>query len=181
MEYIKLIMYILFFVLVFSFFSLAPWVPTSKKDLNRIYKIVWLEDGEKFLEIWCGTSVVSLYMAKNKPNSFIVGIELSPVLYIISKIKIFFSWYKNIKIIYGNALKINLAEYNVLYVFGLPDTISNKLFPKILNIDKNNFRLISYCFKMTNNKFIEKKHKIAMRNSIYEYSLNTMNKKNKWI
>jgi hypothetical protein len=34
---------------------------------------------------------------------------------------------------------------------------------------------------MTNNKFIEKKHKIAMRNSIYEYSLNTMNKKNKWI
>lgn len=171
MEYIKLIIFIIFTISIFSFLSLAPWVPTRKKDLWRINNILKLKEWEKFLEIWCGTSNVSIFLAKNNPDASITWIELSPFLYLVSKVKVFFSWCKNIKIVYWNALKLKLSEYDTLYVFGLPETISEKLFPKISHINKENFRLISYCFKMKNDKFIETKYKENKCNSIYEYKL----------
>jgi hypothetical protein len=54
---------------------------------------------------------------------------------------------------------MNLEQYDVIYVFGLPETVTKKVFPIIKNIKNKNFRLISYCFKMTNNHFKEFKHK----------------------
>jgi len=30
---------------------MAPWVPTKKKDIQRLIKILELKPGEKFLEI----------------------------------------------------------------------------------------------------------------------------------
>ena len=108
------IIFIILLIWFFSFFSLAPFVPTRNKDLERVAKIAWLKENETFLEIWCGMVKVSIFMVKYYPNNSIVWIEFSPFLYIISKIKAFFSWQKNIKIIYGNALKLNFSEYDIL-------------------------------------------------------------------
>lgn len=78
---------------------------------------------------------------------------------------------ENIEILYGNALQLDLSLFDVIYVFGMPKTVTEKLFPKIEKIRNQNFRCISYCFKMTNDFFEETKHKMEKRNSIYEYRL----------
>ncbi len=169
MLYLEILLFIIIMTTMLSFISLAPWVPTKKKDLIRINKILKLKKWEKFLEMWCWTAKVCLYIAKNNPDSQIIWIELSPLFYTISKIKIFLSRTKNINIIYGNALKLNLENYNIIYIFGLPETITKKVFPKISKIKNKNFRLISYCFKMTNDYFKETKHKTENRFAIYEY------------
>lgn len=171
MQYLVIVWYILFFISVFSFISLAPWVPTRGNDLKRINDIVKLKPGEKFLEMWCWTSKVSLYLAENNKNSEIVWIELSPLFYLISKIKVFFSWLKNIKIIYWNALNLDLETFDVIHVFWLPETVTEKIFPKINKITNTNFRFISYCFKMTNEYFNETKHKSEKKLAIYEYKI----------
>lgn len=171
MWYIEILFYLFIFVAFISFFSLAPWVPTRKDDLDRIYDIVELSPGESFLEMWCGTAKVSIFMAKNNPDSFITWVELSPFFYFISKIRVYFSWLDNIKIIYGNALKLDLSRFDAIYVFWLPETVSLKVFPQIKDIKNKNFRLVSYCFKMTNNHFKEKKYKTEGKYAIYKYNL----------
>lgn len=171
MQYLEILFFIIFIISIFSFISLAPWVPTRWNDLERINDVIKLKPWEKFLEMWCWTAKVSLFMAKNNPNSNIIGIELSPLFYLISKIRVFFSNTKNIKIIYWNALKLDLEKFDVIYVFWLPETVTQKVFPRINKIKNKNFRFISYCFKMTNDYFKETRHKPINRNSIYEYNV----------
>jgi len=171
MPYFEIIAFLCIIVSVFSFFSLAPWFPTDMKDLERILDVIKLKKNEQLLEMGCGTASVSLALARNHPDAHIVGIELSPFFYLISKIRGKISGLKNIEILYGNALHLDLSVFDVIYVFGMPKTVTEKLFPKIFQIKNQNFRCISYCFKMTNNLFEETKHKIEKRNSIYEYRL----------
>lgn len=171
MHIILLILFIIFFISIYSFFSLAPWVPTLKKDLEKINKILLLKDNEKFLEMWCWTLRVSLYVAKNNPESFITGIEFSPFFYLISKIKVFFSWLKNIEVKFWNALNLDLEKFDAIYVFWLPETITNKIFPKLSKTKNKNFRFVSYCFQMQNDYFKENKYKEKNRYAIYQYKL----------
>ena len=157
--YVYFIALIIVLISTFSFFSLAPWVPTKGKDLERINHLTKLKKDEKFLEIWCGTAKVSLYIAKQNPASQITGIELSLPLYLISRWKVFFSGLKNIDVIYGNALKADFSIYDMIYVFGLPDTMSSKVTPKLEREIKKTARFISYCFQMNSFAFSETKSK----------------------
>lgn len=153
----------------FSFFSLAPFVPTKTKDLKRISKILDLKPWERFLEIWCWTAKVSQYIAKTYPNNEITWIELSPFFYVISKMKQIFSRQKNLKIIYWNALKENFAKYDVFYIFWMDKTIENKIFPKIEEEAKWK-KLISYCFSAKNENSKQVKYKKNDKElAIYEY------------
>ena len=61
-----IILYIFFLIFIFSFFSLAPFVPTRTSDLKRVNKISDLKDNQNFLEIWFWTAKVSFYLAKRK-------------------------------------------------------------------------------------------------------------------
>ncbi len=168
---LELIFYIILLISIFSFFSLAPWVPTKSSDLSRIHKILWLKPWEKFLEIWCWTAKVSLYLAKHNPEAHVTGIELSPLLFIFSKLRVYFSGLKNINIIYWNALKQDFSTFDVFYIFGLPETVTKKIAPKLLEQMNDTARFFSYCFIMNNDNFIQTQHK-EQKNvySIYEYT-----------
>lgn len=172
MEFYLNIFWLILLLSLFSFLSLAPFVPTKNSDLERLLKIIDLKKWEKFLEIGCGTAKVSLYMARHFPENEITWIELSPLFYLFSKIKVFFSWLKNVKVIYWNALKLDFSKFDVLYVFWLPETVTEKISPKLETEMKNSSRFYSYCFKMSNEKFSEIRHKESdMVNSIYEYKI----------
>jgi len=170
--YLHICIWIILILSVVSFFSLAPRVPTKKSDFKRINHLSKLKSGDKFLEIWCGTANVSIYMAKKNPKSQITWVEFSFLFYSISKIKVYISGLKNIQIKYGNALKINIEPYDVIYVFGLPETISEKLAPKLKKELKTSARFLSYCFKMDTKDFTETKDKPDDTTyAIYTYKL----------
>ncbi len=170
MEYFQLIFSIILIICVFSWFSLAPWVPTRGLDLERIHHLISLKKDQKFLEIWCGNARVALYLAKYNPDSQIVWIEFSPLMYVISLLRARVSRLKNIQIIYWNALKLDMSSYDILYVFWLPETVTKKIFPKLKKEMKSTAVLYSYCFKMSNDYFLETKHKPSQTvNAIYEY------------
>ena len=100
MAYLEFAFYIIFIISVFSFVSLAPWAPTRNSDYKRINEVLDLKPWENFLEMWCWTGKLSIFLAKNNPSSNIVWIELSPLFYLISKINAYFSKQKNLKIIF---------------------------------------------------------------------------------
>lgn len=157
----------------FSFLSLAPFVPTKNKDLERVAKIAGLKKWETFLEIGCGTAKVSIFLAQYYPENTIIWIEFSPFLYLYSKIKSYFYHLPNLKIVYGNALNLDFSQYDVFYLFGTPDSLKEKIIPKFKTQAKQKARLLSYCFCLENSWLIEKKYKESeMDLSVYEYSTN---------
>ena len=116
----------------------AIWVPTKKKDYERIAKLINIKSGTTLYDLGSGTGELLFYLAK-KYNIECVGIEISPLLFLYSKVKSIF--YKNVEIKYGNLFRSNLSEADVIYAFLLPKTY-DKLKERIRKSSKKNALII---------------------------------------
>ena len=95
-----------------------------------------------FYDLGSGTGDMLFYLSK-KYNVNCVGIEISPILYLYSKIKSLF--YDKVKICYGNFFKYDLSKTDVIYVF-LEPKLYDKLKEKINNELKNDSKIILACW-----------------------------------
>lgn len=139
-------------LLTASFFhaqtSLAPWLPTRRKDLERISRLAGLDKGQKFYEVGCGTAAVSTFLAKRNPEAEVMGIELAFPIYLLARARRLLCGAKNLKIEYGNALHKDYADADAVYIFGLPETVSGKLREKLERELRPGARFISYVFEV---------------------------------
>lgn len=126
--------------------SLAPWVPTFRRDLDRVNKIVNLKPGDTFLEAGCGNARVTIYIAKNNPEANIIGVEYSFLMFVWAKVRSVLSGLSNLTIRYGDALKVDVSDMDVVYTYGLTDTVNEKLLPKMKQELRPGSRFISYAF-----------------------------------
>lgn len=145
----NIFVFLLLLILVLSFAwagkSLAPWVPCKKKDIDRILKLADLRSGELFYELGCGDARITV-AAQKKYQVRAVGLEIAIPLYVAAKIRQFFNWDKNLQIKYKNLFKENLSSADVIYVFGMPDKLKNKLREKLDKELKLGARVVSYVF-----------------------------------
>ncbi len=122
----------------------APWVPTRKRDFERIAKLAKLQPGISFYDLGCGTGEMLFYLSsKYKVNC--VGVEISPILYLYSKIKSLF--YKRVKIIYGDFYQHNISKADIVYAFLMPKSM-DKLKRKIKKESKKDARIIISCWSL---------------------------------
>lgn len=133
----------------------APWVPTWKKDFERIIKLADLKSGEVFEELGCGNARVCRAVAKaySKPSPnhgggygegvSVVGVELSVLQFAIAWIHSKLSGRKNIRIKFGNAFHQDLKNVDVLYMFLMPETY-DKIRSKLEAEMKPGSRVITY-------------------------------------
>lgn len=157
-------------LLIFSFFSIAPYVPTKSSDLERINEIINKKPWKSFYEIWCWDAKVCHFIAKNNPEKEVVWIEFSPLFYFISKLRSIFFPLKNLKIIYGNALNEDFSKYDVFYVFWLENPLKYKLKPKFEKEMKDQARVISYVFDIKDWNWKEEVYKESLYVlSVYVY------------
>lgn len=147
----------LYFLLFFIFFcfaitavSLAPFFPTYKKDLERINRLCDLKAWDNFVEIWSWTGRVSRYIALNNREVNIIWIELNIILFLYSKIKGLIFWPTNFNIKFWNAFKYDYSKIDVVYIFWIPKTVSNKLSNKLYEKLPKSWKYISYVFKVEN-------------------------------
>jgi len=131
-------------------FFLAPWVPTPKKDLERINRLADLKSGDVFYEIGCGTAIVSTFIARKNPEVRVVGIELVFPLYLFAEIKRLVFGPKNLSIKFGDAFSKSYTDADVVYVYGLPRMVNGKLKEKIEDEFKSGARLVSLAFVVDN-------------------------------
>lgn len=145
MIFLYIIIFILILSLVISSLSFAPWLPTWKKDLPRIFALADLKQGETFYDLGCGNGKAVIYAAENYPVKAI-GLEYALPLYFICKLRLFFLKNENIVFKYKNLFKVDLSQADVVYVFGMSSTIRDKLKQKLFNELKPGARVISYVF-----------------------------------
>jgi len=156
----------------FSLLSIAPWVPSRTKDLERINHLADLKPGQTFCELGCGDGKVCRFVARKNPEAKIVGIEISFPMYLIAKLIQVFVGPKNVKIKFGNALKTDMSKIDVAFVFGVDDSMNKKLGPKFLQEIKKGAKIISYVFQIKNWPGKSMKDKPSDEDvSIYVYEL----------
>lgn len=128
--------------------SIAPWVPTRKKDITRLLEILELQPWQVFLEIGCWDGRISRAVARAFPNNKVVGIELAFPLYYYTKIVSYFSDTPNMHLEMGNAFSKNFGKYDVIYIYGMPDKMQKKIVPKFLSEASLWAKLYSYVFSI---------------------------------
>lgn len=121
----------------------APWVPTWKKDFERIIKLADLKPGETFIELGCGNGRVCRAVAAHAKNAHVIGLELSLLQVWISWLQVKLSGLSNIQIKLGNAFHADLSKVDVVYMFLMPETYE-KIRPKLEAELKPGARVITY-------------------------------------
>jgi phospholipid N-methyltransferase len=133
--------------LLFSAIKGAPYVPTSNKQFEKIFKNVKLKKGEILIELGSGDGRLTRYAAKTFGIEG-VGIEINPLLIWWSR---FLSQKdgtkKSVQFLRKNIFDYPLNHADYLYLFLMPDLII-KLLPKFSKELKKGVIIISHGFKI---------------------------------
>ena len=126
-----------------GFFDVV-WIPTRKSDYDRIASLADIKPGLILWDIGSGTANMLFYLSK-KYKIVCKGIEVSPLLYLYSKIKSLF--HHNVKIYYGNFSKYDLGDADLVYVYLSPKSYK-KIANKVIASCKNKTKIIMACWPL---------------------------------
>lgn len=160
---------ILSLVAVKYLFLTAPFVPAKKQDLERLAALVGENKIKNLCDLGCGTGRVINYLSKKYPEKIFTGIELSLWSLVTSKIR--FLSRENVQVIWGNFFWCSWDNFEAVYLFWRPETIS-KYRQKMEIKMKTGQYVLSYCFEVDflKNKLI-KIDKQDRRLPIYVYKI----------
>jgi cyclopropane fatty-acyl-phospholipid synthase-like methyltransferase len=122
----------------------APWVPARKRDMERIFGLAGLKQGQIFYDLGCGSGRLVEEAAKNGAHA--IGLELNPALFFLCQLRKIFSRYRahmNFKLM--NLYHENLSAADVIYLFGMPSTVA-RIKEKMEKELKSGARVVSYSF-----------------------------------
>ncbi len=157
-------------LLIIGGFSLAPWVPTKKRDIKRINILAKLQKNETLYELGCGDGRVCHALAELNPKANIIGIELSPLLFLLAKLRSIVVPCPNLKLLRANIFHSDFSDADVIYVFGRPDTLE-RMQAHIRKHQTKSIRIISYSFPPDASVEFRKSKRDASDVSLYSYSI----------
>ncbi len=129
----------------------APIYPTPKNALDGLNAILNLKNNSKILDFGCGVGHGIKAILQEWPNSYVFGVENSIFFYLFTKLK-----YHKATIIFDNMWDVHLSNFNVLYVFQRPETMTEIWEKAKKEMPPNSF-VISLSFPIENVKPIHTK------------------------
>lgn len=129
--------------------SAAPWLPTRRRDFQRLLDLAELKPGEKVYDLGAGDGRV-LLAAIRAYSITAVGYEISILQYVVGYVKILLSGkYKQVKLIYGSLYRADLSTADVIILFLTPRGLA-KLAPKLTAELRPGVRILTYVFPLPN-------------------------------
>lgn len=146
--------------------SFAPWVPTWQVDVDRALRLANLQPGEVFYDLGCGDGKAVFSAAKVGATA--TGIEIAWPLYSLCQIRKLIQ-HSPAKFKLGNLFHLDVSDADVVYVFGMPRTIQEKLRAKLEKELKPGARVLSYAFPFHGWTEVVKDKPTPKQMSIYLY------------
>lgn len=110
----------LFIVLLYlpTFWTRVPYFPTKYTMYQVIADILPKDKDFSFIDLGCGGGALLSFLAADKPNGHFVGVDISPMAIVLSKLRAL--RHPNISIRFESFWKHSLADYDVVYAFLAP-------------------------------------------------------------
>ena len=121
----------------------APFVPTPMARVKKMLALAKIKSGEKVYDIGCGDGRM-VYVAANDYGANAVGYELSPLVYVLARIRKFF-WGSKARIDFTDFRFKNLSDADVIVCYLLPESLA-RLQKKLEAELKPGARIVSYAF-----------------------------------
>lgn len=118
--------------------------PTSKEHIKYLKSFLKFNQNDVVYDLGSGTGQVLAALIRGTEARGI-GVELSPLMYLISKLIL--KRDKNISIIWDDFLNVELTKATVVYCFLNPKTLE-KLAPKFEKELSSEAKIISYIYKI---------------------------------
>lgn len=109
-------------LLINIFLTKAPYVPSSKKILDRLLEELKLKPAQVVYDLGCGDGRF-LIRAEKKFGIKAIGYELAPLPFVLAKILQFINRSKT-QIIYGNFFQANLGDADLIFCYLFPEIVS---------------------------------------------------------
>ena len=147
--------WIIFILLFVSFgvivFIGAPYVPSNKKDVQRLFKELDMRKGSVIVDLGCGDGRVLIEASKQGMRA--VGYELNPFLYAICWLRL--RKYPKAKVIWGNFWSADLSKASMVFVFSA-SPFMQRLYEKFKTQLKPGAFVASYGFSFEGVKIYQK-------------------------
>ena len=172
-----IVLVVLLFVLVplaVAGISFAPWVPTWQVDVDRALRLAQVKPGEGFYDLGCGDGKAVFAAAKLGAKA--TGIEIAWPLYVFCQIKKLLCS-SSARFRLGNLFHLDVSAADVIYIFGMPRTIQQKLRDKLERELKPGTRVVSYAFPIHGWEAVSKDKPTPKQMSIYLYRSGSVHKR----
>lgn len=141
-----------FLLFGFVVFFGPPFLPTLRPQAEAALDMLELKPGQTLLELGSGDGRVMLAAARRGYN--VVGIELSPLLVLYSRLRCW-RYRRQIKVIWGNYLTRGWPPADAVFTFALP-RLMPRLDAKVNAWRRGAVLMASYAFEVPGKKPVKK-------------------------
>lgn len=127
-------------------YRFAPWLPTRRRDLQRIVDIGGMGPDDLIYDLGCGTGGPLFYIAKTT-GARAIGVELSPFVWFIGWVRSLLPANKNVRIRFQNLFQTDISDATMIFVYVLPDN-AHKVTEKVLRDAPAGIPIISNTFEI---------------------------------
>lgn len=160
----------IFIPTMIAFLTGAPWVPTPEERVKRVLALAKIKPGERVYDLGCGDGRM-VHLASKLYGADAVGLELSPLVYALARIRNFFLRSKS-RILFRDFRGINYSNADALVFYLLPNVlkIMRHKFEREL---KPGSRVVSYAFEIEGWKpaYVEPRNRDKHLGPIFVYEM----------
>ena len=152
--------------------SFTPWIPTPRRDMDRIRSLSELKDGHVFYDLGCGDGRIVAYMGLHT-RATCVGIEFSPFHYLMAKVRQLACTRSNVRIRLGDLFRQHLGDVDVVFVYACPETLKERFREKLQREMREGSKVISYKHEIEGMKPVEISRPSGHDTPIYLYAMSS--------
>lgn len=141
---------IVFVTMLTSLVILVPYVPTPKKVYAKMIELAELNGNEKIYDLGCGDARLLIETKKQHPNITAVGYELPIAVWLLARLRIFFS-NADVTVHMRDFFGADLSDADVVFLYLVPE-VMGRLEKKLQSELKPGTRIISHAFPLPNMK-----------------------------
>lgn len=111
-------------VLVGTVRSKVPPMPTSAPVKRVMFSMMPAHINGTVYELGAGWGGLAVALARRYPDRPVIAVEISPLPWLVSRLRARLSGLKNLTVRYGDALKLDLADAGLIVCYLCPDVMA---------------------------------------------------------
>ncbi|MEK7583665.1 MAG: class I SAM-dependent methyltransferase [Patescibacteria group bacterium] len=159
---------IVVFYMIRTAFSFAPWIPSSAHMARLALDFIAPSPSMRFIDLGAGDGRI-VFLAARKYGMRAYGYELSPLPYLLSRLLQLKYKKLPVTLTRRDLFTADLSEFDIIYLYGLPEALHEKLEPKLEREARPGSYVISYNFPLKSKTPVREMHDRWRNIYIYQY------------